>query len=243
MGQALSAAQRAVLALRDMVMSGDLAPGERLYEAGLAENLGLSRTPVREALMHLAQEGLLAREGASYSVRAFTEADVIDAIELRGVVEGTAARLAAERGISAAMASEMRGVLSGIDGIVSAGAHALDFGAYIAGNAAFHALLSQLCGSDLIAREAARATRLPFASPSSFLRVQQEVQAFRESLIEGQRHHRAIFEAIEAREGARAEALTREHARLARRNLEYVMRQDQSLIARVPGLVLVAPSR
>ena len=63
---------------------------------------------------------------------------------------------------------------------------------------------------------------------------------FRESLTRAQQQHRAMADAIRAREGARAEALAREHARLARANLEYVMRKEPSLAERVPGLSLIA---
>ena len=81
--------------------------------------------------------------------------------------------------------------------------------------------------------------QLPFAGPSAFLNAQITVPAFRASLSVGQAHHRAIVHAIEMREGSRAEAVTREHARLARQNLDFVMK-DPALIERVPGLMLVA---
>src|SRR5438093_79098 len=88
---------KATLGLRELVFSGEFAPGERLSEVELAERLGVSRTPLRMALMTLAHEGLLeplSRRG--FVVRAFSRADVTDAIELRGVLEGTAARFARE---------------------------------------------------------------------------------------------------------------------------------------------------
>src|SRR5437764_81439 len=89
---------KATLGLRELVVSGTIAPGERLPEVELAERLGVSRTPLRIALMTLAHEGLLeALSGGGFVVRAFSRADVDDAIELRGVLEGTAARFAAER--------------------------------------------------------------------------------------------------------------------------------------------------
>ncbi len=73
----------------------------RLFEVSLAETLEISRTPVREALSRLAEEGLLDRlPNGGFVVRRFGYEDVIDSIELRGVMEGTAARLAAERGAS-----------------------------------------------------------------------------------------------------------------------------------------------
>src|SRR5215831_7980147 len=89
---------KATLGLRELVFSGEIAPGDRLPEVELAERLGVSRTPLRMALQTLAHEGLLeALSGGGFVVRAFSRSDVSDAIELRGVLEGTAARFAAER--------------------------------------------------------------------------------------------------------------------------------------------------
>src|ERR1700704_2084456 len=90
---------RALLRLRELILSGEFAPGERMSELPLVERLGVSRTPLRLALAGLEHEGLLRRlTRGGYAVREFTQDDIRDAIELRGVLEGTAARFAAERG-------------------------------------------------------------------------------------------------------------------------------------------------
>ena len=90
---------RALLRLREMILSGEFAPGERMSELRLVKRLGVSRTPLRLALATLEHEGLLqGLKSRGYVVREFTKADISDAIELRGVLEGTAARFAAERG-------------------------------------------------------------------------------------------------------------------------------------------------
>src|SRR3954462_10129327 len=90
--------ERVVLTLREMLLRGDFRPGERLTELSLVPRLKASRTPVRLALDRLANEGLLeALATTGFRVRAFALDDIWDAIELRGVLEGTAARLAAER--------------------------------------------------------------------------------------------------------------------------------------------------
>jgi GntR family transcriptional regulator of vanillate catabolism len=97
-----SQAVKAQLRLRELILSGDLEAGERIAELAIVERLGMSRTPIRAALMRLEQEGLLEKfPGGGYKVRTFSERDVADAIEMRGTVEGLAARLAAERGVSA----------------------------------------------------------------------------------------------------------------------------------------------
>ena len=229
---------RALIELRSLVLNGTYAGGARLPETALAERLGLSRTPLRQAMDRLVDEGLLERnETGGCRVARFAMEDIVDAIELRGVMEGTAARLAAERGAVPELAERMEQVLELLDEAVTP---TLDFKAYVALNEEFHDLLARLAGSAVVAREVARAYRLPAASPTAFMQGQELIPDFRDSLRRAQVQHRAIFDAIRNREGARAEALAREHARLARSNLDYVMREQPDLAEMVPGLALVA---
>ena len=84
--------------LREAIVEGKLKPGQRLMEVQLAEQLGVSRTPVREAIRKLELEGLvvmLPRKGAY--VANVSLKDVIDVLEIRASLEGLAASLAAER--------------------------------------------------------------------------------------------------------------------------------------------------
>src|SRR6185436_3139737 len=100
---------RALLLLREMIFRGDFQPGERLSELSLVARLSISRTPIRLALERLAHEGLLeASASGGFVAREFTLKDVWDAIEVRGVLEGTAARLAAERLTDVADADQLR---------------------------------------------------------------------------------------------------------------------------------------
>src|SRR5690349_22649994 len=89
---------RAFVRMRELLLRGEVARGERISELPLVARLGMSRTPIRLALERLAHIGLLESAATGgFTVRAFTLAEVRDAIEVRGVLEGTAARLAAER--------------------------------------------------------------------------------------------------------------------------------------------------
>lgn len=231
---------KALLGIRDLILGGQFPIGERLSEVPLADQLGISRTPIRAALARLEQEGLLEKSpSGGYVARAFTIDEVIDAIELRGVLEGTAARLAAERGVEPRKLADISRVVDAIGEALTPDPVRMDFERYVERNDEFHRLLAGLAGSETIRREIERTTRLPFASPSAFLEKQEDVLVFRQSLAGAQAQHRAIVEAIEYREGARAEAIAREHARLARRNLEYVLHTDRSLIRRIPALSLV----
>lgn len=231
--------EKAIIGLRGLIMSGEFEAGSRLAEVALAERLGLSRTPLRQAMDRLASEGLLERmSSGGCRVASFDFDDIYSAIELRGVIEGTAARLAAERGADPALMAEATRILDAIDVAVSRPEN-IDFDAYVHMNARFHETLARLPGSPLIQREIERICRLPLASPSAFLRGQEMIPDFMKSLIVAQGQHRAILEAIASREGARAEAVVREHARLARQNFAFLKSADPRLATRVPGLSLV----
>ncbi|MEQ9039062.1 MAG: GntR family transcriptional regulator [Silicimonas sp.] len=235
----LSKFDKALMGLRSLVLSGEYPSNARLSEVALSGRLGISRTPLRQAMDHLVGEGLLERiETGGCRVARFTVEDIEDAIELRGVIEGTAARLAAERGANPEKLRQAAELLDGIDGALAA-PEGIDFDSYVAFNARFHAKLAELSGSATVCREVARVNRLPLASPSAFLNEQELIPDFQASLTIAQSQHRAILDAISRGEGARAEGLAREHARLARRNLEYVASKKSSFEGRLPGLALV----
>ena len=221
-----SQAVRAQLRLREMILAGELPAGSRIAELTLVDKLGVSRTPIRTALMKLEQEGLLeSLANGGYAVRTFTERDVSDAIELRGTLEGLAARLAAERGCAPVLLSEARACLALIDQLLASDSlNDEAFSAYVAHNERLHGLLGEMSGSTVIQRELERVIGLPFASPSGFVISQANSPQARDMLVIAQDQHRQVLAAIEQREGTRAEALMREHSRMAQRNLNEAMR-------------------
>ncbi|MGO8920674.1 MAG: GntR family transcriptional regulator [Stellaceae bacterium] len=227
----MSQAVTALLRLRELILSGELAPGERLSELSMVDRLGVSRTPVRAALARLEEEGLLEPiPSGGFAVRAFTEDEIRDAVELRGTLEGLAARLAAERGVALPALNEMRRLLDRIDALIAApDITEADFSAYVTLNEQVHARLVDFAGSAVVARQIGRVMSLPFASPSAFLEAQGRLPEARAVLVLAQEHHRAVLDAIEHREGTRAEAIMREHARLARRNLQLALGNQDAL--------------
>ena len=212
---------RALLRLRELILSGALVPGERIAELAMVERLGMSRTPIRTALVRLQEEGLLeALPAGGFSVRAFGDSDIFDAIELRGTLEGMAARFAAERGVAPALMQEMQEVLARIDALLAPQRLSeAAFAGYVANNARFHALLASMSGSTLVQRQIARACTLPFASPNGFVMATHSGARARDRLVIAQAQHRAVVQAIAAGQAARAEALMQEHARHAHHNL------------------------
>lgn len=233
----------ALLRLREMLLSGEFTPGKRLPEIPLANRLGVSRTPLRLALSALEHEGLLEESPTrGYIVRSFQRTDIFDSIEIRGLLEGMAGRLAVERGLSTGVRLEaMKTCVAAIDVALKNINQASDeaFRVYIEQNRLFHEALLALAASSTLSREMDRVTSLPFAAPSSgFVHRQVDLERSRDILRIGQAQHHAILEALEQREGARVEMLLREHARLVRMNLEIAL-EDRALRTLVPGLRLI----
>ena len=239
--RSISQTVRAQLALRDMILSGQLRSGERISELQAVDITGVSRTPVRLALVRLEDEGLLqAIPSGGFMVKAFSERDILDSIELHGTLEGLAARLAAERGANARHLEPLKECLSDLDQLVRQDPISVEaFSAYVTMNARFHALLTDLSGSAPVIRQIDRTSAMPFASPSAFVMAQSALPEAHNILLIAQEHHRIVVDAIENREGARAEAIMREHARLAVRNLRLALRNRNHLDL-LPALALLA---
>jgi GntR family transcriptional regulator of vanillate catabolism len=234
-----SQAVKAQLRLREMILAGELVSGARITELAIVEKLGISRTPIREALMRLEQEGLLeSLVNGGYAVRTFSERDISEAIELRGTLEGLLARLAAERGVATVLMGQARACLAQIDAVLQKAAlDDEDFLQYVTLNQTFHNLLADMGGSQLIARELERVVKLPFASPSGFVIEQSNSPRARDTLLVAQDQHWQVLEAIEQREGSRAEAIMREHSRIAQRNLRGVLHVHDAV--QMPGMRLI----
>jgi GntR family transcriptional regulator of vanillate catabolism len=225
--------------MRELLLRGAFRPGERLREVPLAARLNVSRTPLRLVLDRLAQEGMLQpRPTGGFVAREFSVEDIRDAIEIRGVLEGAAARKAAERVKSREEVSALRDCVQALDRLVREIPSDIEFFArYIELNGQFHALVLEMAKSAMLSRSMEHVLMLPFASPNAFFLTETETEEGRETILLSQAHHRAIASAIIDGEGARAEALAREHSRLARTNLETALKER--LLTRIPGASLV----
>lgn len=230
---------RALLRLRELILSGEFKPGERMSELPLVERLGVSRTPLRLALATLEHEGLLrSLSGGGYAVRAFTQADIRDAVELRGVLEGTAARFAAERGVTRREIRSLQSINAQIEPLL-ARADYDSFEVYMDLNERFHARMLEIARSPLLERAVEGILSLPFGGVNAMVLTEAVLPESRQILVFAHRHHQSLIEAIENRQGARAEALAREHARIALTNLEIVLRHRE-MLELVPGASLIA---
>lgn len=194
----LSQGQDAYQRLMAEIRSGALGPGDRLTETELAERLGISRTPVREAIRALEADGLVVhipRVGAS--IRRLTYPEVTELYEMRTVLEGTAARLAARTASDVELA-ELR-LIS--DEMARTQA---DSARMYALNRQFHRnLLDAARNRFLLEAVAGLEKTMLILGPTTMEDATRAASA--------QTEHEAVLAALEARDGDQAEVLMRAH--------------------------------
>ncbi|HUY55781.1 MAG TPA: GntR family transcriptional regulator [Candidatus Nanopelagicaceae bacterium] len=191
--------------LRTLIFQGQFPPGTILRQEDLAGRLGVSRTPLREALRLLEAEGLLesTASGASQVVD-LTGPAAEEAMEVREVIDGLVARLAARRGLAQVQFEQLERLLDDMDRANSAG----DKKAYLAANASFH--LSLLRGLDHRWLD----QFIPLvrvSSQATYLHLQSQTDRLLLSATE----HRDILAAIVAHQADLAERRARAHVRNA----------------------------
>jgi GntR family transcriptional regulator of vanillate catabolism len=212
---------RVIVRIREMVLHGQLIPGQRVREVELAEALGVSRTPVREALPILAQEGMLTQlDTRGFVVREFTPQEIMDAIDVRGVLEGLAARILAEQGPARRVMQSLNECLREGDDIF-AKRHLVesDEERYADMNKQFHLLIVQASGSKVISDAIERNSRIPFAAAHAVAFDRVDLRRMYDRLWYAHRQHHAIVQALEHGEGLRVAALMFEHAYGTKRSL------------------------
>lgn len=228
---------RVTVQLRDMILKGEFSPGERLAEIPLAEMLKASRTPVRLALTTLEHEGLIeSSPGGGYRMRRFTVQEVVDAIRLRGVLEGFAARLVAEHGASRQLLRKLKACLDEGDRVINGQAMGVDdYTAYLEMNNRLHAHIVEACGNLALQQMIKTLYAQPFAAPSALLPMEAAV-------AKGIKHthvqHHALVQAIERGQGFRAQALFEEHVETALMNFDNAMQWPDLVAKAMPGVQL-----
>jgi GntR family transcriptional regulator, vanillate catabolism transcriptional regulator len=211
--------QQVVDRLRDWAVGGVLDPGAKFSEAELADRLGVSRTPIRHAVAVLVEEGVLVRAGGrGYRVRSYRAQDVLAAVELRALTEGYAARKLAQSGLDPAGQAALNACLAEGDALFLPG-QPVDEAAYGAMNRRFHDLIADLAGIDLLAQVRAVFDRVPYGGPDAirFDGIAPDDRALHLQHSHWQHHY--IVLAITQGDGARAEAILREHGELIKASL------------------------
>lgn len=201
LGDSGTTAEAVYQALRRGIIDGNLAPGERLRSEALANEMRVSRTPVREALRKLEAEGLVAQKGSRLVVRAFSERDLTEQFYVREALEGMAARLAAENATSAEI-NEIRELLEDMEVVRARG----DIGALRRLTGEFHQLVCHASHNNRLLQS--------LQVLLDYVRQMQTSTLYNEGrAAQALEEHRALLSAIEARDSDRAERLAREHRR------------------------------
>ena len=190
--------------IREAIVDGRLSPGERLKEEELARELGISRTPVREALLILQSEGLVdAAPNRGAVVRSHDADDLEDLYQLRAVLEGYAARRAAAN-VSEAVVAELQASCDRFEGLIEGDVQAL-----VKENLLFHKVILDASRSRRLAELVRKVIELPLVYRSY---IWYSVDQRRIS----SHYHRQITRALEAKDGERAELVMKEHVFEAR---------------------------
>jgi DNA-binding GntR family transcriptional regulator len=200
--------------LRDAICSGALAPGQKLVIDGLAREMGVSITPIREALSRLQREGLIT--DAPYSGVRVSDLSLTELRELytiRGVLEGLAVRMAAER-LTPGQLAAIREELSLLDAATANG----DVSGFREHNLRFHDAILAGCGSQPLLEMIAQITR----NTERYRRAGNIVLG-QPYLDAAEAEHEQLMTLLEERRGDEAEALARRHA------LTFISHMERSL--------------
>lgn len=201
--------------LREAIIQGRLKPGERLMEIQLADEMGVSRTPIREAIRKLELEGfvvMVPRKGAF--VAGISVKDIVDVFEIRASLEALAAGLAAER-ITPDELEELERSLV----VISEVSSKEDINAIVETDTNFHELIYK----------ASRNERLS----QMIVHLKEQIQRFRTTSLSqpgrsknALEEHRKIVEAISDRNAELAQSLAREHIENAEQSMLNALRED-----------------
>lgn len=236
---------RVIVRIREMILQGELSPGQRVREVELANKLGVSRTPVRESLPILAREGVLTQlDTRGFVVRAFTPQEIMDAIDVRGVLEGLAARMLAEQGPPRRLIHSLHECLREGDELLSKGNLVQsDEARYGDMNKQFHSLIVQGAGSKVLAEAIEHNSRIPFAGAHAIAFDRVDLVRMYDLLRYTHRQHHAIVQALENGEGTRVAALMFEHACAIRESINMTRVTTRPIAADREGLGVVGRER
>ncbi|MFI0468286.1 GntR family transcriptional regulator [Saccharopolyspora sp. 5N102] len=202
-----SAVQRAYAEIVDRMASGELAPGSWLREGALADSMGISRTPVREALNKLSSEGLVRLErNRGAQVVAWTHQQITEIFGVRALVEGYVAALAAQK-IDEETLGKLEDNLAEYEQTIKAGGSgALQRAAAL--NNEFHAMILDATENDSLVFLLSGVMGLPLVR-RTFLRYTER------DLARSVEHHRELVEAFRRRDSETAEMIMKVHIRTA----------------------------
>ncbi len=220
---ARTAGSAAAEVIRQAIIDGRAEPGQRLKEEELAQQLGISRTPIREALLMLQAEGLVeTAPNRGATVRAYELSDLEDMYELRALLEGHAARRAATR-IGADELEQLRASCERFEQLVGG----TDVPALVSENAVFHDMILAAAESDRLIGMVRQVIAMPLVYKSYIWYSPEQAAA-------SYRYHLELTDALEQADANRAELVMREHVYRARDVLAQHMEEGATIGGGVP---------
>ncbi|AEG93249.1 GntR family transcriptional regulator [Ramlibacter tataouinensis] len=201
------AAEKAYELLKQRVIAGAYAPGAQLKEEHIARELAISRTPIRAALKRLVQDGLATADaGRGVRVSEWTEFDIQETYELRGLLEGHAAELATRRG-GAALADRLDELNARMERALAKGGDSMA-GQLQEINAQFHRAILEASGSPRLRAMLAGLIDMPIVIRSYFISTRQD-------LVQSLHHHRDLAAAVRIGDPQLARQVMQLHLKVA----------------------------
>jgi DNA-binding GntR family transcriptional regulator len=225
--------------LRGLIMRGELKPGTPLLQIQLAERLGVSRTPLREAFRILERDGLLRISNGNKTVEVVEVNlhQMTETYQIREVIDGLAARLAANAGLSNEMSRRLEKAITDMDAASKSAASPFE---YAAAHAEFHLAVLEASGNSRLKEF------------ESLVRISTQVQLIRylqqhygddaDSLVRGSReigseHHHMIFAALSVGDARTAERVSTQHIKTILKFLRGFDSEEQGKSAKDRGAV------
>ena len=204
--------------VREQILSGQIAPNERLIEAKIAQDIGTSRTPVREALHSLEIEGLIESiPRIGYTVKAISDREVVELWEIRCLIEGLAARWAVEKAAKK-LVKELRKNIVRAEEQVSSG----NLDVFVELDGQFHETIARLSGGQRLLELAQTLRR-------HVLRYRIESIYLPDVALRAIEGHKEILRAIEKGDDAEISLALKNHLEQSKRDtLRYAFEKEES---------------
>ncbi len=233
-----TSSEQVLVRLREVILRGELLPGEKLHQDRLAETLGVSRTPLRTALTALTQSGLVIYEAnRGYRVREFSFDEMLAAFRVRAELEALACKLAAPR-ISESDLAFLKELVALGDSLIAGGVLRPEvLPQYRQMNVDFHTTILKASGNEWIQIFIEQLHNVPLASDRVIMWQDYDV------IMRSHDDHRRIATVLADRDGMRAAGIMYEHIAYAADHLTNHLKQRPQDFMRVPSSNAPEPKR
>jgi DNA-binding GntR family transcriptional regulator len=205
--------------VREQILSGRIAPNERLIETKIAQEIGTSRTPVREALHNLEIEGLIQSiPRVGYQVKAISAAEVEEICEIRSVIECLAARWAMEKAAPKVIRELDKNITATMEKVAQG-----DVRAFVDLDAQFHEIIARCSGST-------RLLEMSQTLRGHMLRYRVQSIFDEETVLQALKGHQRILRAIEKGEAGDVSAAVQDHLEESKQSiLRHALKKEEDM--------------